>query len=266
MTERVSPAKRPAVTVVIPTRANGRGVDRAVTSVLDQTGVEARVMVVVDGEHHVSSTADGVWLTRLTRPHRVVYAGAYGRPGPLRTLGAGLAETDLVGFLDDDDEFVSGKLVRQLVELEDPGVSIVGSNATLVEADGSTRPYHPSSTPRNVDLRAALLSNPFITSSVLTRSSSLRRVGGFPGSVDLKYCDDYVTWLKLLTLGKGVNLPEELVVYRAASPESLSVADGDSGAEIRVLALQGLEKEAAELSLRLDAKSRRVAARLLGRR
>jgi glycosyltransferase involved in cell wall biosynthesis len=247
----------PEVTVVIPTRASGRGLDRAISSALTQEGVDVQLIVVVDA-HLAALTPDAGLLRRLSTPHRVVMAGAVGSPGPLRNLAVSLGQTEYVAFLDDDDEYVPDKLALQIARLRSSRATVVASNAVAQLPDGGTRPYHRLGHPQRVRLREMLQTNWFITSSVLTTLQALRRVGGFPVKSSLRFCDDYVAWMKLLTLGDGFVMTEQLVKYRVASPESLSQADGMNGETIRALAVREFALEADEMSLAIALRDRRT--------
>src|SRR4051794_11272015 len=108
----------PLVSVVIPTRDRAGLVAGAVRSALAQTGVEVEVCVVDDGSLEPPNVPadERVRLVRLPRP-----------AGPAAARNAGLAATtgELVAFLDDDDEWLPGKLERQVAALEAAGPDAV---------------------------------------------------------------------------------------------------------------------------------------------
>jgi len=217
------------VTVIIPTPAAGRGLTRAVASVLAQDGVDARLMIIIDGTP--TDLAEQELLAGLGDPHRVVHVSKIGRPSPLRNLGLALTTTPVVAFLDDDDWWAAGKLRSQLAALSDPGTVMVGSNAVCVRAGAVQEPYHDV-VPARPRLEDLLRTNWLITSSVVCDTRTLTSVGGFPASDRLRVADDYAAWLRVATVGGVSILDEPLVYYSADSPDSLS-RNTISGYEMR---------------------------------
>ncbi len=101
----------PDVSVVIPTRSRPALVTRAVRSVLAQTHAALEVIVVVDGPDPASCDALGAIpddrLRVLVLPHK------QGAPNA-RNVGARAATAPWTAFLDDDDEWLPGKVAVQL--------------------------------------------------------------------------------------------------------------------------------------------------------
>jgi glycosyltransferase involved in cell wall biosynthesis len=101
----------PEVSVVIPTYQRADLVVRAVSSALAQNDAEIEVIVVVDGRDEATCTAlrmlDDARLRVHVPPRRLGNADA-------RNAGVGLARAKWVAFLDDDDEWLPGKLKAQL--------------------------------------------------------------------------------------------------------------------------------------------------------
>jgi glycosyltransferase involved in cell wall biosynthesis len=101
----------PDVSVVIPTCNRPELATRAVRSALAQTGCDLEVIVVVDGPDEATSTAlDQIGDARL----RVIGLPERGRAPNARNVGARHAEGRWVALLDDDDEWLPGKLAAQL--------------------------------------------------------------------------------------------------------------------------------------------------------
>ncbi len=105
-------AGAPSVSVVIPTYGRPEFLRRAVRSVLDQAyDGPIEVLVSVDGDEpvDVSDEASGPDRTVVTLPNRR-------KPGPLGNRNNGLlaARSEVVAFLDDDDEWLPGKIAAQV--------------------------------------------------------------------------------------------------------------------------------------------------------
>jgi glycosyltransferase involved in cell wall biosynthesis len=101
------------VSAVIPTRGRPELVQRAVRSALAQTLREMEVVVVIDGEDPVTSLALQK-LQQLDERLRVIALSSSVGGSDARNLGAEAARGEWIAFLDDDDEWLPGKLWAQL--------------------------------------------------------------------------------------------------------------------------------------------------------
>lgn len=116
------------VSAVIPTIGRP-SLNRAVRSVLDQTQAVAEIIVVVDTDQRVSVPSDDR-ITLLHTPFR-------GGPAKARQLGIDAARGSVIALLDDDDEWCSDKLERQLQAVEaEPGTHWVVSSRMLLQGNG----------------------------------------------------------------------------------------------------------------------------------
>jgi glycosyltransferase involved in cell wall biosynthesis len=100
------------VSAVIPTRGRPEFLLRAVRSALAQTLREIEVVVVVDGEDSATKAA----LQELTEEDgrlRVVVLAACVGGSDARNRGVDAASGEWIAFLDDDDEWLPGKLQAQ---------------------------------------------------------------------------------------------------------------------------------------------------------
>ncbi|MEU7903205.1 glycosyltransferase [Actinoplanes sp. NPDC049118] len=101
----------PEVSVVIPTRSRPDLVTRAVTGVLAQTMDDLEIVVVVDGPDEGTVAA----LSAIPDPRlRVLLQPVKGGAPHARNTGAGAARGRWTAMLDDDDEWLPGKLEVQL--------------------------------------------------------------------------------------------------------------------------------------------------------
>jgi glycosyltransferase involved in cell wall biosynthesis len=218
------------VSVVIPTQGTGRGLSRAVASVLRQVEVRVRLIVVVDGTP--VSPEDRELLHSLEAPHRVVHMPHVGHVAVLRNLALNLVRTELVAFLDDDDWWMDSKLCLQVMALRTSGSVLVGSNALRVVSTEARTPYHKE-LPKSIGLKQLLRTNWLITSSVVADAAVLRSVGGFPVDDSLRHgLEDYGAWLRVASVGRLRVMSEPLVYYTADNPDSLS-RNALSGEEAR---------------------------------
>lgn len=115
----------PLVSVIIPTRNRADLLHRALSSVMQQTYMRLEIIVVDDASNDgtgavVSSMADG--RIRYIR-HEISRGGA-----AARNTGIRLCTGDVIGFLDDDDEWEAEKTEEQLRLLRDYDAVITASN------------------------------------------------------------------------------------------------------------------------------------------
>ena len=104
----------PLITAVIPTRNRPSLVLRAVQSVLQQAGISLEVVVVIDGPDDSTVRA----LTAIDDPRvRIVPLPNSVGGAEARNTGVRNARGEWIAFLDDDDEWLPGKLRSQFEQL-----------------------------------------------------------------------------------------------------------------------------------------------------
>jgi glycosyltransferase involved in cell wall biosynthesis len=106
----------PQVSVVIPTYNRATVLGRAVTSVLNQTFSDLECVVVDDGStDQTVALVEGFQDPRLRLIRLPVNRGV----GHARNVGIQAASGELIAFLDSDDEWLPGKLERQVARLRE---------------------------------------------------------------------------------------------------------------------------------------------------
>ncbi|HEY6472778.1 MAG TPA: glycosyltransferase family 2 protein, partial [Acidimicrobiales bacterium] len=126
----------PRIDVVVPTRNRAGLAVGAVRNALQQTGVDVRVIVVVDGTE--DETAH---VVRDLEDDRVSVLEHEGQSGLSAARNDGIAHGDSpwIAFLDDDDRWAPDKLHSQVVALaENPSAAWVVTGC--VRTDGELRP------------------------------------------------------------------------------------------------------------------------------
>ncbi len=134
--QRQSVASKLSVDVIVRTLADARRSDllfRALDSIRSQKGVEARPIVVVNGDRGDPRTLELLKNRSEVLLHRVVQASA----GIAKVEGRRLVTADFFAYLDDDDELIPDSLREPLDWLEShPDCDVVISNGYFVKADG----------------------------------------------------------------------------------------------------------------------------------
>src|SRR4051794_39355991 len=101
----------PSVSVVIPTRGRPDLVTRAIQSALSQTRPPHEIVVVIDGPDQ--DTLRAIADLRESRV-RVLELPTNGGASAARNAGIRASVSDLIAFLDDDDEWLPTKLEVQV--------------------------------------------------------------------------------------------------------------------------------------------------------
>ena len=159
------------------------------------------------------------WEARDPRVRYIRIEPNRGTPSPSRNAGTRAARGEWVAFLDDDDEWLPGKLAAQLEHAA--GADVICTNA--ITSDGT--PYFPEKTEgvRRIDSREFLYDNPVIQSSVTARRDVVLGAGGFPEEQWLSAIEDYALWWALCDQGaRLVRLETPLLNYTTHSFERLS--------------------------------------------
>lgn len=247
---------RPSVCVVIPAYNSEATIRRALDSVAAQTLPADRILVVDDAS--ADSTADmagsypGVEVVRLT-----ANLGAAGA----RNVGIRNADTDLIAFLDADDEWLPTKLEKQMaLIISDPDSTFVSCGSDLISPAGRNLGdiYRGQTVTAGSAAWKALLRDNYVTTpSILVWRRHLEELGGFNQS--LKIAEDQDMWIRLAERG-SLGYVFESLVHVHERHYSLS---GGSFNDQLMYTLPMIEGHIARLSHQL---TRREIRSILGRR
>jgi hypothetical protein len=193
---------RPTVSVVIPCYKYGRFLDQCVGSVLDQEGVDVRVLIIDDASPDDSAQ---VAARLAAADERVEYRVHEENRGHIATYNEGLlgwADGDYSVLISADDVLTPGSLTRATAVLEaNPNVGFVYGHA-LTWNDSGPRPnprLNPSGTtiwPGLDWLRVMCKSGHAVVScpSVVVRTSVQQQIGGY--RPELPHTGDVEMWMR----------------------------------------------------------------------
>ena len=210
------------VSVIIPTWNRASTIRAAVESALAQDTGRMEVLVCDDG-----STDDTRCRIEDLGDARVRWLPGErrGRPAVARNRGIRESRGDWLAFLDSDDEWLPGKLERQLALACETKCTAVCSNAhRLVPGAGIVGPLLPNSRP-HLSLDELMERNEVICSSAVIHRELLEKVVGFPESPEMIALEDYALWLRVACFTEFAVAAEPLVVYTDSPSTSIRSAD-----------------------------------------
>ncbi len=207
------------LSVIIPTFNRLHTLDKALRSGALQNIPDMEIIVVDDG----STDGTGELLTKEWSQVRYLYIEHSGLPAVARNKGLAAAKSDYVAFLDSDDEWLPGKIARQVSILaNNPNVGLVCSNAVVRRGDAVDMTLLPAGKDYPHRALTELLSGNFvITSTVVIRRSVLKQTGGFPEAAKFIAIEDYHLWLRIAAIYDVIYIDDCLAVYRDAPSESI---------------------------------------------
>jgi glycosyltransferase involved in cell wall biosynthesis len=205
----------PRVSVVIPVFNRPAAVRRAIRSVLTQTFHDFEILVVDDAS--TDDTAETIVAFHDPRIKLIRHDQRRGGSAA-RNTGISASSAPFIAFLDSDDEWMPGKLERQLDLFERCGdrLGLTYTGTERVYADGSADVYIPI---RQENMFRSLLTTNVIgeTSVGMVRRSVLLATGNFDES--LPASQEMDLWLRISERFDVDFIAEALV----------RVAKGDSG-------------------------------------
>jgi hypothetical protein len=190
-----------AVGVIVPCYNYGRYLRECVTSVLSQTGVDVRVLIIDDASTDHTAVVAG----ELAADPRVELRRHRVNQGHTQTYneGIGWVTAKYTVVLDADDLLTPGALQRACALLDaHPNVGFVYGRA-LIFRDGHARP-RPRTGPVDwkiwsgsdwFELRCRMTECCIYSPEIVVRTALLRQLGGF--RAELPHAGDFELWMRL---------------------------------------------------------------------
>lgn len=208
--------KQKTVTVIIPTYNRMQYLDRALSSVYEQTRVPDQIIVVDDGSTdttcaHIKSNHPH--LTYLHQDNQGVSAA--------RNCGIAKADSDYIAFLDSDDVWLPQKLEYQLQQMDQETQCMLGHTEEIwirngVRVNAMNKHKKRGGRIYNRCLPLCVIS----PSSVIIRQELFERIGGFDES--LPACEDYDLWLRACSQFDVAFLSEPQIIKYGGHDDQLS--------------------------------------------
>lgn len=225
----------PEVSVLLPTRNRATLLKRAVATVLGQTFRDFELIIIDD-----ESTDETAETIRGFSDPRVRYVRHVRRRGAAagENTGLELARAKLIAFMDDDDEWLTGKLEAQVSRFRgEPETTGVVYTGRWIVKNGERKFGPPTSIlKKQGNIHVEILNKrafiPLVCAMV--RKECFDRVGGFDET--LPTANDYDLWVRISKHFRMIYLPEPMVIVNF-TPGSVSTT-AQNVIESRKLLLQ----------------------------
>lgn len=220
-----------SVSVIIPTYNAAEFLSLAIESAIKQSQPPLEIILIDDG-----STDETPGIARGFGDSVRYIRQANQGVSSARNRGLAMARGEWVAFLDADDQFLPGKLERQLaVARQKPELDIVHSGWVLVDEAGKTLDVvEPWKDAPRLDLETWLLWKPVFPGALLMRTEAVRKVGGF--DVSLSHAEDVDLILRMSLEGSRATwLREPTVRYRRHGNNVTRIGPAQAEGVVRVL-------------------------------
>ncbi|GHG68020.1 glycosyl transferase family 2 [Alishewanella longhuensis] len=203
----------PTICVYIPTHNRSVMLQRALTSVFNQSLPASEVIVVDDASADDTQAVLADWQKRYPELKVIQHTQPQGACAA-RNAAIQAATATFITGLDDDDEFALNHL-QQLYNAFLPSYAFV--SASLIEDTGAGRIVRATTTGEH-DLNSLLHYNKF-TNQVFTLTSRLKAVQGFDPAFPAM--QDYDTWVRLVAqFGAALKIPAATYIWHTGHEQN----------------------------------------------
>jgi glycosyltransferase involved in cell wall biosynthesis len=249
----------PTVSVIIPAYNTAQFIAEALDSVFAQTFDDFEVIVINDG------SPDTAELERAVAPYstRILYLRQDNRgPAGARNTGLRHALGKYAAFLDSDDSWLPDYLASQMKVFEtNSSLSAVYFDAYFFgdpAVAGKTYMQVFSSNGR-VTLESVINEDcQIITSCTVVLRQAILDAGLFDERVDLRGCEDYDLWLRILYRGGHFAFDRTVLGRYRSHPASLSKSP------MKMSLAQAAVYEKTETTMNLSDQTRTILRKKLG--
>ena len=236
-------------TVIIPTYKNYKTIERAVNSVLSQTKLPQKIIIIDDFSNDIKYEE----LLRKLANHPLVevyFSKKNQGPGTSRNIGIKLSDTKYIAFLDSDDAWRKEKLETQFNLMEKYGYYLTCHESIIFESYNEVEK-------EKIIIKTLKKYQLFYSNIIQTRSVMMINDKKYFFKEGKKYSEDYLLWLEIILNNKRVaHTSQKLsIVYKEDMNKGLSSNDKNM--------LKG-EKENFEIlhSMKLITKSEEILLKM----
>lgn len=194
------------ISIVIPVFNSSAYIKECVESVYNQTYQNFNIIVVDDGSSDNSLSILNEYKENKNLDNLILISQENRGPSYARNRGLEVADGEYIAFLDSDDKWLPSKLERQLdIFIKYPEIDLLGTTHIKDKVIGGLK---------KITFKSLLLSNQLITSSILVKSSVIRK---YRFSVVQKYSEDVRLWMEILSDGYTCALLKEGLVSQTSN-------------------------------------------------
>ena len=258
-TDRPSAKTGAMVSVIIPAYNAEKTIRRALESVLRQNYAPIEIIVVNDASCDATvAVVESFREPTVTLINRPVNGGA----SAATNSGLRRASGEYVAFLDADDEWLPGKLHKQVALISaHPQMTFVSCGGRFLSSSGEVREEFGMRIPAlSSDLWRKLLADTYVAKPcVLARRAAFEQVGEFDERLPM--AEDQDMWIRLASAG-DVGVVLEPLVHVHDTPNSLTKTHA---LRIADWVMSVVEKNLERLKCRLgEAEVKRILRERLG--
>ncbi len=196
--------KEPLISILTPAYNQGQYIEQTIQSVLSQTYENWEWIIIDDGSTDATRDIIGSYKDERIRCYRQRHGGIDSICST-HNKALGLSKGDFIALIDGDDLWPGYKLERQLKSFRSGTAVLSYGECCLIDSEGGKIDYITTPQDRGTSgndpvgsslPELLLTANSFIYNpTVLIRSSSLKRIGGFVSCRGLAH--DFPTWCRL---------------------------------------------------------------------
>lgn len=211
----------PLVSIIITTYKRAENLERAIVSVLEQQYKNIEIIVVDDNGYATDFQKETrLRIESYIISDQIIYIAREknGGGGSARNTGIEYAKGELITFLDDDDEYLNDKVLKQVNYIK-MGYDICLCSMVVRKENGVT--ISPNwAIARGNSIKEFILHGLSYTPMIMAKSSVIRKAGGFDAVPMLQ---DHVFMLKLLEFSpKLIAIKDKLYIHNIHTNERVS--------------------------------------------
>jgi len=199
----------PLVSVIVPSFNHAPYLRECIDSVLSQDHAPLELIVVDDG-----STDDSLAILQSYGTRITLLQQRGGRQARARNLGLGVAQGELVAFLDSDDRYRPGRISAAVAAFaQHSQAALVWADHQTIDGAGRLLDGVRWTPPSGDFSRVLIAGNPICNATATVRRAVLDEIGGFDERVP-RVCDG-AAWYQIAARGhRFVHLDRVLLDYR----------------------------------------------------
>ncbi len=202
----------PTISVLLPVYNGEDYIQASIESILTQTYTRFELLILDD-----CSTDSSLSQIRLFSDPRIRVIQNNKRMGLAMTLNKGIREAGgiYIARQDQDDISYPKRLEKQMGFFKiNPACGLLGAWAEIIGQDIQKRTFHRHSESTQALHFDLLFDNPFVHSSVIIPTKTIKEVGGYSEDEQRQPPEDYELWSRIARKYEINNMNDVLILYR----------------------------------------------------